>query len=269
MPIVLLANQKGGVSKTSTAHHVGGALAKAGRHVLLVDADPQSSLTQGLLGPEVLDGLDPAETIAAVLLGHDPFPADVVRPTGVPGLDLMPGSPAAWRANVPMPWEQDGAVQRRLADVLAELAPRYDLVIVDSPPTLSGCSWAGLVAADALVVPLQAEDYGAQGIRAVGDWIATVRATANPRLRLLGYLISMFNPRLAIHKAYEQRLRAAYGTAVFETMIPLGADFKEAVAARQPLEIYKPRGASAKAVRALAAEMLARLASADAEGEAA
>lgn len=267
MPTVVFLNQKGGVGKSSSVHHLAGALSALGRRVLLVDADPQSSLTQGLLGPEALDALDPAETIAAVLKGEDPFPKSVVRPSGVAGVDLLPGATAANDANVPRPWEQPDDVQRRLGDILAELTPRYDLTLIDCPPTLSGCSWAGLVAADGLVVPLQAEDYGAQGVRAIHDWVATVQATTNPGLRLLGYLITMFNARLAIHKAYEQRLRAAYAGDVFATMVPYAADFKEAIAARQPIAQYKPRGASAKVVRALAEELEARLAGAAEQGE--
>jgi chromosome partitioning protein len=259
MPVVVFLNQKGGVGKSSCTHHLGGAYALAGRRVLVVDADPQSSLTQGLLGPSALDTINPAETIAAILDGSDPFPDAVVRPSGVLGMDILPGSPAANDANVPRPWEQPCAAQRRLAEVLDELAPRYDLVLVDCPPTLSGCSWAALAAADAIVVPLQAEDYGAQGVRAVRDWVATARQVVNPGLRLAGFLITMFNPRTAIHKAYEQRLRAAYGSDVFTTMVPYATDFKEAIAARKPIGLYKPKGASAKIIKALGDELEARL----------
>lgn len=259
MPVVTFLNQKGGVGKSSCTHHLSGALSAAGRRVLLVDADPQSSLTQGLLGSAVLDEFDPTTTIAGVLVGADPFPDAVVRPAGPVGVDLVPGSPAANDANVPRPWEQPCAVQTRLRAFLAEIQGQYDLVLIDCPPTLSGCSWAGLVAADGLVVPLQAEDYGAQGVRAIQDWMATVRATTNPGLALLGYLITMFNSRLAIHKAYEARLRAAYGNDVFNTVIPYAADFKEAIAGRQTLSQFKPRGASAKTIKLLAEELLDRL----------
>ncbi|MGE3820594.1 MAG: ParA family protein [Isosphaeraceae bacterium] len=259
MAVVTFLNQKGGVGKTSSVHHLGGTFAKAGRRILLVDADPQSSLTQGLLGPEALDALDPSETIAAVLAGDDPFLDQVVRDSGAEGLDLLPGSPAANDSNVPRPWEQPLEVQMRLRATLSELASRYDLVLVDCPPTLSGCSWAALLAADGLVVPLQAEDYGAQGVRAIQDWLHAVRSGPNPTLRLLGYLITMFNPRLAIHKAYDNRLRSAYGNEVFATAVPYAADFKESIAARQTIARYKPRGASAKVLQALATELVQRL----------
>jgi chromosome partitioning protein len=258
MQTVAFLNQKGGVGKTSCTHHLGGALAGLGKRVLLVDADPQSSLTQGLLGPEALDALDPDRTVAAVLLGRDPFAADVVRPSGVPGVDLMPGSKAAYDANTLNPWLEDYAVQARLAGVLREL-PRYDVCLIDCPPNFQGCSWAALVAADALVVPLQPEDYGAQGIRAVQDCIEEVRAGANPGLQLAGYLVTMYNARLSIHKMYLERLEAAYGRDVFGTRVPYAADYKEAIALRQPVSLYKPKGASAKATRALAVELLARL----------
>ena len=131
--VVTFLNQKGGVGKTSSVHHLGGTLALSGRRVLLVDADPQSSLTQGLLGPEALDDLDPSTTIAAILLGEDPFPSQIVRCGILPRLDLIPGSPAANDANVPRPWNQPADVQARLRNVLSELAGGYDLVLVDCP----------------------------------------------------------------------------------------------------------------------------------------
>lgn len=259
MQIVAFLNQKGGVGKSSCTHHLGGAFAQAGKRVLLVDADPQSSLTQGLLGPGTLDALKPGRTIAAVLSGGDPPPDAVVRPSGFPGVDLVPGSKAADKADSVEPWLQDCSVQRRLAAFLRELSPGYDVCLIDCPPTLRGCSWAALVAATALVVPLQPEDYGAQGIRAVQDYVEEVRAVINPGLRLAGYLVTMYNARLSIHKMYLEMLQSTYGPDVFETQVPYAADYKEAIAARKPIGEYKPKGASAKIIRSLAAELLARL----------
>mgnify|MGYP002388065298 CR=1 FL=1 len=260
MKTVTFLNQKGGVGKTSCTLHVGAALALAGRRVLLIDADPQGSLTQGFLGSRAFDDLDPAGTIAAVLLGHDPYPDDVVRPTGaVAGLDLMPGSPAVLPVNVPEPWTLDQDAQRRLAALLGELAPRYDLCLIDCQPNFHGCSWVALVASDALVVPLQPEDFGAQGIAAVRSYADGVRATVNPGLRLAGYLLTMFRARAAVHKVYSETLRGLYGADVFEAVFPDSLDYKEAIARHQPISLYKPKGASAKAIKAIADELLVRL----------
>jgi chromosome partitioning protein len=148
--------------------------------------------------------------------------------------------------------------QAGLRDFLAEARDGYDLVLIDCPPNLHLCSWAALVAADAVIVPLQAEDYGAQGIASVQTAVAAVQAHANPALRLLGYLITMYDRRLGIHTMYEGMLRQLYGAAVFAHPFPLAKDFKEAVAARQPISHYKPKSAAAKATAAVAAELLER-----------
>jgi len=260
--IVTALNMKGGVGKTSTCHHLSGTLAAAGRRVLLVDNDPQASLTQGFWGPVATAELDPASTIAALYAGDEPFPEQVIRPTGLSGVDILPGSKVATDFNVPRPQDAGPALQSCLRSFLAEVAGRYDLVLIDCPPNLHLCSWAALVASDHLLVPLQAEDYGAQGLGPVQDMVDLVTAGPNPGLGLLGFLITMFNARLAIHKLYDTLLREQYGRAVFDVRIPYAADYKEAIAQRKPIAQYKPRGASAKAVKALADEMLARLADA-------
>jgi chromosome partitioning protein len=264
MPVVTLLNQKGGVGKTSTTHHLAGTLAAEGRRILLVDNDPQASLSQGFWGPVATAGLDPAATIAAIYAGLDPFPEQVIRPAGIAGIDLVPGSKHATDFNVPRPSEAPPGMQAGLAAFLADVRDRYDLVLIDCPPNLHLCSWAALVASDHLIVPLQPEDYGAQGLGPVQESVDLVAAGPNPRLNLLGLLLTMYSARLAIHKLYEATLREQYGPAVFETRIPYATDFKEAIARRQPIVQYKPKGASAGAIKALAAEVLGRLAGADA-----
>jgi chromosome partitioning protein len=260
MPVVTLLNQKGGVGKTSTTHHLAGTLASGGRRILLVDNDPQASLSQGFWGPVATAGLDPDTTIAALYAGLDPFPQQVIKPTGIAGIDLIPGSKRATDFNVPRPQDSSRASQACLRTFLAEVERNYDLVLIDCPPNLHLCSWAALVASDYLVVPLQPEDYGAQGLGPVQESVDLVANGPNPSLRLLGFLLTMHNARLAIHKLYEALLREQYGRAVFETRVPYAADFKEAIAQRKPIALYKPRGASAKAIKALADELLARLA---------
>jgi chromosome partitioning protein len=259
MPVITALNQKGGVGKTSTCYHLAGTLAQSGRRVLLVDNDPQASLTQGFLGPQATRQLDPAETIAAVYR-QEAVPDQVLRATGIPNVDLLAGSRLAASFNVPDPHRADWPLQVALRDFLAEVVCRYDLVMIDCPPNLHLASWASLVASDALIVPLQPEDFGAQGIADVQDSIDRVVAGPNPGLKLLGFLITMANNRLAVHKGFEQLLRSLYGPAVFATTIPVSTDFKESIVQRKPVALYKPRGAAAKVMKALAEEVAARLA---------
>jgi chromosome partitioning protein len=188
--------------------------------------------------------------------GIPPEPGELIRNTDFPGIDLVPGSEFLNSHNLPDP--EDDPRQVVLRDLVEEVRDRYDVVLIDCPPNLCLCSWSALVAGDGVVVPLQAEDYGAQGISAIQRAVARAHREANPRLTLLGYLITMYNQGLAIHRAYADQLRAMYGQQVFETIVPLAKDFKEAVSSRLPISHYKPKGAPAKAMAALAAELLAR-----------
>jgi chromosome partitioning protein len=256
---VAFLNRKGGVGKTSTVHHLGGTLARGGLRVLVVDADPQASLTQGLLGPEVAEDLDPAGTIAAIFDESGvTSPLDLVRPTPFANLALMAGHEAAERFNDPEPWAT-GLRQMVLRDALQVAGADFDLVLIDCPPHVQLWAWSALVAADAVVVPVQPEDYGAQGLKAIRRTIARVRAEANAGLTLLGYLVSMYNKSLSVHVTYEGYLRELHGADVFATVVPQIKDYKEAVTYRKPIVEYKPRSASAKATAALADEFLARL----------
>lgn len=258
VPIVTALNQKGGVGKTSTCYHLAGTLAQLGRKVLLVDADPQSSLTQGFLGPQQTRQLDPNETVAGVLAG-EAVVERAVRSTGLAGVDLIAGSRRTASANLPDPHLLDWPAQVALRDFLEEVQDRYDLVVIDCPPNLHLCSWAALVAADALVVPVMPEDFGAQGLSDVQESVARVVAGPNPNLILAGYLITMLSARRTVHQIYVERLRETYGSQVFETRIPESVDFVEAIARRQPVAQYKPRGAAAKSIKALAEELDGRL----------
>jgi chromosome partitioning protein len=261
VPVITLLNQKGGVGKTSTCYHLSGTLAQLGRRVLLVDNDPQASLTQGFLGPQATRQLAPVETIASVY-AQEAIADQVIRPSGIPSLDLLAGSRHAASYNAPDAHAADWPTQTALRDFLSDIDLHYDFVLIDCPPNLHLCSWAALVASHALIVPLQPEDFGAQGIADVQESIDRVVSGPNPNLYLLGFLITMSNARLAVHKGFEQLLRTMYGPAVFETVIPISTDFKEAIIQRKPVAQHKPRGAAAKTMKALAEEMSARLAGA-------
>jgi chromosome partitioning protein len=255
---ITLLNQKGGVGKTSTCHHLAGTLAAGGKRILLVDNDPQASLTQGLFGPKATRDLDPAGTIAAAYSGLA-VPEQVIRPTEIAGIELVPGSRHAMKFNNAEPWAADRDLQIGIREIVESVRDRYDLILIDCPPNLHLASWAALIASDFVIVPLQPEDYGSQGIIDVQESVDLVAELANPGLSILGYLITMAQPRRAIHKMYEETLRAQYGGDVFATRIPHAAEFPEAIAYRKPIAQYKPRGAAAKAIKALAEEFLARV----------
>jgi chromosome partitioning protein len=255
---IVLLNQKGGVGKTSTTHHLAGTLSQMGKRVLLIDNDPQASLTQGLWGPTVTRGLEPETTVWAVYAQGAP-PEQVTHTTTLPGVDLVPGCRLNTKFNNGDPQAEPYEYQSALRELVAATTNNYDLILIDCPPNLHLCSWAALAAADHIVIPLQPEDYGAQGIIDVQESIEAVRAVINPSLGLLGYVITMFEPRKSVHQYYETTLREAYGEAVFTAKVPRLADFPEAILRRQAVAQFKPRGASAKAVKALADELLSRV----------
>jgi chromosome partitioning protein len=257
---VTMLNQKGGVGKTSCCHHLAGTLAAMGRRVLLVDFDPQSSLTQGLFGPARTFALDPSRTALAILRGDSPYPEQLVLESGIPGVGLVAGSEAAGSFNKPDPHLAEEDAQRCLAEFLAEAATSldYEIALIDCPPNLYLCSWAALVSSDFLMFPMQPEDYGAQGIAAVRRSIAAVQAGPNPGLELLGYLLTMVGKK-KIHQQYEAQLREVYGPLMFAAMVPEAVAYVEAISNRQPIAAYSPKSAAAKSIAALADEFLARL----------
>ena len=266
MQVVTVLNQKGGVGKTSICHHLAGALAEGGRRVLLVDNDPQASLTAGFHGLEGMLALDPNRTLAAVYSGACPSPSRVIWPTPIAGVDLVAGSAACGAFNVPEPLRADRDTQMAIRDFLRDVAG-YDVVLIDCPPNLYLASWAALAASSHLMVPVQPEDYGAQGIPAVQASYQSVLNNANPSLGVLGFVISMFSSKRAVHNGYVDVLKASYGDLVFDTLVPHLADYADAITAHLPVTKYKPRGKAAQSIRALAAEFQARLAAAEGRRE--
>jgi chromosome partitioning protein len=271
MPVVSAANLKGGVGKSSLVLHGAGSLARMGKRVLVVDNDPQGSASSGLIGVEEVARLDPADTIAAIHAGDAPFPDAVIRQTNFPGIDLLCGSWAAARYNVPEPELAPAEEQLRLRAFLDEVRDRYDLVWIDNPPNLHMATWSSLAASDVFVVPVQPEDFGSQGTAHVLAAAERVRATINPGLVLAGVVITMLSPRRALHQLYTQKLIAQFGPMMFTAAVPERPEFAEAIAGRQPVAFYKPRCAAAKDMQAVVGELLDRLARLEGEraGEAA
>ena len=256
---VAMVNRKGGVGKSGSCHQLSGCFARLGLRVLLADMDPQASLTQGFFGPAATEALPPGKTALALFDdAYDPDPEELLAPTAFERITVLPGAHALDRFNKPEP-ETTGPLQRSLGAFLGEVKGRFDVVLIDCPPNLYLCSWNALLAADFVVVPLQAEDFGAQGIPHIQRAIDLVAGTANPKLKLMGYLLTLFDKRLAIHLAYEERLRELYGPMVLDAVFPARKDIKEAIASRRPIHHLRPRASAAREVMAIAEEILRRV----------
>jgi len=255
--ITSFLNRKGGVGKTSSVFHLAGSYALAGYKVLVCDLDPQASLSQGFFGPAYVESLPKERTVAALFDdAFDPQPEDIIHKTPFENLWIIPATNDLTDHNTPRP--EDAESQYALRDLLGEARSHLDVVLIDCPPNLQLCSWAALLASDFVVVPVIPEDFSSQGLIYVQQAIDTAMMQGNPRLRLLGYMLTMYNRQLGIHKAYEKLLREQYGDLVLETVFPLATAFKEAVSRRHPIEVDKPKSAATDAVKALAEEITHR-----------
>lgn len=228
-----------------------------GLGVLLVDADPQGSLSQGFLGSTTVENLDHHQTLAAIF-DEDSFvsPEQLPIETAFSGITLIPTNQHLAPHNVPAP-ERSGLRQFALRQLLDEL-PQADLVLIDCPPNLYLCSWAAMLAADFVLIPVPPEDFGTQGLRTVRQAIDQARQL-NPPLRRLGHLITRHDSRLLVHQSYAARLRALYREDLLDTVIPEAAAFKVALACSKPVTYYSDKTPAARLTNQLAREILDRI----------
>jgi chromosome partitioning protein len=260
MPLTIcMLNQKGGVGKTSTCHHLAGAFAKLGRRVLLVDLDFQANLTQGFFGSQV--GMSTPHAASVYALFDDALRADphaLIQPTPFDNIAIVPGSTALKVPSIP-PRDSAGIKQLALKKFVSRVGASFDVILFDCRPDIELPTWSAMVASDGVIIPVQPEDYGVQGIPLMTDTLAAMQAGPNPNLRLLGYVITMKN-RSQYAAKVEEVLRRLYGDAVFATTIPLSVVYKEAVSAGKPIAYYKPKSKWAQTLETLAGEVLQRAA---------
>ncbi len=211
---------------------------------MLIDADPQGSLSQAFLGSSTVEMLPADRTLAALFNDDSTTPQDLVIDTSIPNIALLPANQHLARHNTPEP-ESFGLKQHVLAGFL-EQRPAADITLIDCPPNLYQCSWNALVAADFLVIPVPPEDFGTQGLRAVHQAIDRARLL-NFRLRLLGHLVTRADRRLLVHQAYEHKLRQLYGDRVLQTVVPEATAFKMALVHREPVSHSAPDRSATRA----------------------
>jgi chromosome partitioning protein len=248
--VIALANQKGGVGKTTTTISLGAALGELGQRVLLVDFDPQGAMSVGVgVNPNGLD-----QTIYNLLLDRSTRFEDVVLKTNVPGVELLPGNIDLSAAEVVLVSEV--AREQALKRVLSAARHEYDYVLIDCPPSLGLLTVNALTAADSVIIPLECEFFALRGMALLVDTIEKVRDRLNPELRIQGVVATMFDGRMLHSREVLERVRDAFGAKLFDTTIPRTIRFAEAPVAGQPIQQYDSGSKGAQAYRSLAKEVL-------------
>jgi chromosome partitioning protein len=250
--IFAVSNQKGGVGKTTTTINLAASLAKEGNKVLIVDLDPQANASSGVGYPrqEVKAG------IYDVIMEYRPL-ASVRLPTGIDGLELVPATRDLVGAEVELV-EEEGR-ERRLRKTLMSSREHYDYILIDCPPSLGLLTINALVAADAVLIPVQAEYFAMEGLSELLLTTANVRKRLNPDLARAGIIITMSDGRNRLCQEVENETRSVFGAEVFTTVIPRNVRLGEAPSFGKPIVEYDPRSRGAIAYRALARELLERL----------
>jgi len=249
--VVAVANQKGGVGKTTTSVNLAAGLALRGHSVLVVDVDPQSNATTGL----GVDHRRIEQSTYDLIVDRTPL-TEIIMPTAIKGLDLAPGSPDLAGAEV----ELVAASEResRLASALMGTSDGYDVIFLDCPPSLGLLTVNALVAAQDLLVPVQCEYYALEGLGQLLDTTDRVHSGLNPHLRIGGVLLTMYDGRTKLSSQVADEIKNHFGEFVFDTVVPRSVRLSEAPSFGEPVVTLDPSARGALSYRLLAAEFETR-----------
>lgn len=249
--IIAIANQKGGVGKTTTAFNLGASLAAAGKKVLLVDADPQANATSGL-------GLNPEEGEVSIYecLVDGESPEKAIRKSCVKGLDVIGSRIDLVGAEVELMQRKDR--ERIMQTLLRPLKDAYDFMLIDCSPSLGLITVNALTSADSVIIPVQAEYFALEGISQLLNTIRIIKSRLCPALEIEGFLLTMYDARLRLANQIFEELRGHFGDMVFNTVIPRNIKLSESPSHGLPVMLYDPESRGAIAYSQLAKELIAK-----------
>lgn len=247
--IIAIANQKGGVGKTTTAVNLAAGLAVEEKKVLLIDADPQGNATSGSGIPRIMS----RKTLYNAIVMGEPL-ENIILPTELPLLFVLPADKNLAGAEVELVDANNR--EYKIKNLLANIRDKYDYIIIDCPPSLGLLTLNGLTAADSLLVPIQCEYYALEGVTELFDTFARLRRGLNPQLVIEGLLLTMYDERTNLSAAVAQDLRDFYGSQVLKTVIPRNVRLAEAPSYGKPIILYDIRSRGAESYIQLAKEIL-------------
>lgn len=248
--VLAIANQKGGVGKTTTAINLGACLAVAERRTLIVDMDPQGNATSGV----GVERSSVKSSIYEVLTENAPLERAIVKEVHFPFLDLVPSSRDLVGAEVQLVAVAEREL--RLRNALAEVRDRYDFILIDCPPSLGLLTLNTLAAGDAVLIPIQCEFYALEGLSQLLNTVRLVQRSLNPRLQIDGVLLTMFDQRLNLSKQVADEAKEYFGGRVYRTVIPRNVRLAEAPSFGKPIVLYDILSPGAQSYLALARELM-------------
>ena len=250
--IIVIANQKGGVGKTTTAINLSAACAMQGKKVLLIDLDPQSNSTLSFVDPSHVNG-----GAYELFTELDKPSEEFIYETNVQNLNLVPAKISLAKLEAKLIGDFDAAF--RLRDRIEQIRSQYDLIIIDTPPTLGMITVNALVAANYVLIPIQSSYFALEGTDDLLETIEKVRSRPNPDLNLLGVLVTLVDRRTALSKDVESHIRNVFGTKTFNTVITRSVRLEESPAHKKSIFGYAPKSSGADEYHKLSKEVLERV----------
>ena len=247
---IAVANQKGGVGKTTLSIGIAGILSEQGKKILLVDMDQQGNLTSAFLSNIHKLPL----TVCDLLVEDDVEILDVIKQTKIKNIDILPSNLSLSDLDTKLAGDDDA--QYYLLEALEEIKTNYDFIIIDCPPSLGRATRMALVAAQSLILPIECQEWAVKGSSQLEAYVERVKKRANPDLKILGFVINKYDSRRAIESSYNEVLRKKYPDKIFKTEFHNNVQYTESATAKKPINYYLPKSKQAESFRKFIRELL-------------